>query len=408
MPEELRGMGKMFRKHRRMSGINPNSDGSYGALLRVCRLLSVFLRAFPILMSMIGSSAFAKGSAPVYEDPFDIAAGGASLTRASQAGMMFSNPALIPYGPGFHRWSGNETTLMVGKDSVDFARSMSGGSSSSESDGESSQSSQTAEFIDKVMKSPIHAGVLNNFAYINRFFGLSMFNRGEVDIAAKKFGETGLPALRFRAESYQGVGLSAATFAPTQFLSVGLTGKYIYAGEPDLEIELTDQEAISNLQSSSGLKSLVGMNTGIGYDAGMLLFAQGMNVDYRLALKVDDVGGTKMRGDASLTELKQIYNAGLGWTLHNAVDALHISVDYRDIQNAYNEEMFKRVRVGTKLLVRRHLGLAVGYYDGWPSYGVELDAWIFRLSGSYYTRELGAKPGIDPRPIYALGFTMGM
>ncbi len=332
-----------------------------------------------------------------------MASGGASLTRASQAGMMFSNPALIPYGPGFHRWAGNETTLLVGKDSVDFARSLQKGGSDSSGSGQSS----TAQFIDQVMKTPLHAGILNNFSYINRLFGFSTFNRGEFDIAAKKFGDTGLPAIRFRAESYQGVGVSAATFLPTQAISFGVTAKYLYAGEPDLAIELTDQEAIKNLQSQSGLKSLVAMNTGLGYDAGLLLFAQGMNADYRLALKVDDIGGTALLGEGDLNELKQCYSIGFGYTLHNAVDAIHLSLDYRDIQKAYQEEMFKRVRVGTKLLIRRHLGLGVGYYDGWPSYGLELDAWVIRLTAAYYTRELGAKPGIDPRPVYALGFTMG-
>jgi hypothetical protein len=149
------------------------------------------------------------------------------------------------------------------------------------------------------------------------------------------------------------------------------------------------------------------MNTGVGYDAGLVLFAQGMNADYRLAFKMDEIGGTTLKGDASLKELKQTYSVGIGYTLHNAVDAVHVSLDYRDIQKAYDEEMFKRVRVGTKILIRRHLGFGIGFYDGWPSYGVELDAWILRLTAAYYTRELGAKPGIDPRPVYALGFTMG-
>jgi hypothetical protein len=350
-----------------------------------------------------GSVLFAKGSAPVYEDPFDVAAGGASLTRASQAGMIFSNPALIPYGPGFHRWWGNEATLLVGKDSVEFAKSIQKGSNSSD---QTAAEKQVA-FIEQVMKSPLHAGVLNNFAYINKYFGLSTFNRGEVDIQAKKFGDTGLPGIRFRAESYQGVGVSAASMALTQVVSVGATAKYLYAGEPDISIDLTDQEGIKKLQSQSGLKSLIGMNTGFGYDAGMLIFLQGYNSDYRMALKADDVGGTKLKGDADLKELKQTYSVGLGYTLHNAVDAIHMSLDYRDVQKAYDEELFRRVRMGTKVVIRKHLGLAVGYYDGWPSYGVELDAWIIRLTASYYTRELGAKPGIDPRPVYALGVTMG-
>lgn len=346
------------------------------------------------------SMAFAKGSAPVYEDPFDIGSGGASLTRASQAGMIFSNPALIPYGPGFHRWFGNESNILVGKDSVDFVRSLQSGSGGSESG--------TAAFVDKVMTTPLHAGFLNNFSYINRLFGFSTFSRNVFDIAAKKFGDTGLPAVRLRAESYQGVAVSAASMALTNVLSFGVTAKYLYAGEPDLAIELTDTESLQALQTPSGLRSLISPNSGYGYDAGLLLFKQGRSSDFRLALKVDDVGGTKLSGDGSLKSLKQTLSYGVAYTLHTGTDAIHCSFDYRDVQGAYGEEIFKRVRLGTKLVFRQHVGLGIGYYDGWPSYALELDAWLIRLTGAIYTRELGSKPGLDPRTIYSLGFTMGL
>jgi hypothetical protein len=64
--------------------------------------------------------------------------------------------------------------------------------------------------------------------------------------------------------------------------------------------------------------------------------------------------------------------------------------------------------MGAKFIFRQHLALGAGYYDGWPSYALELDAWLVRLTGAMYTRELGTKPGLDPRTIYALGFTMGL
>lgn len=361
----------------------------------------LLLRAL-LLGGLFYPRLLAKGSAPVYEDPFDVGCGGASLTRASQAGMIFSNPALMAHGPGFHRWAGNEANLIVGKDSVDFARSMRNGGTKAES----TQSSQV-DFINKVLKTPVHVGLLNNFSYINQAFGFSVFNRGEFDISAKKFGETGLPMIRFRAESYQGFGLSGATLAFSRKLSLGVTGKYLYAGEPDLTIDVSDQAAIKNLQTTSGIRSLVGMNTGTGFDAGLLLFLQGLSTDYRLALKVDDAGGTTLNGDGALKELKQTFSLGLGYTLHDASNALHLSMDYRDVQNAYQEELFKRVRMGAKLIFSKFLAVGAGYYDGWPSYAVELDTWVVRLTGAYYTRELGAKPGIDPRPVYALGFTMG-
>lgn len=345
---------------------------------------------------------YARGSSPIYEDPFDVAGGGASLTRASQAGMIFSNPALIPYGTGIHRWLGNETTLMIGKDSLNFVKTLSSGGEA-ESGG-----SSNAQFVDTVVKSPLSAGIANNVSYINRFFGFSVFNRAEFDVSAKKFGETGLPALRFRSESYQGVGVSTAALIMGNMLSVGGTVKFIYAGEPDITIELTDQQAINDLQSTSGLRSLVAMNAGYGLDAGLVFFKQGKHSDIRLALKVDDFGTSKLSGDASLTQLKQMYHLGLGYTLHNVVDSLHLSADYRDIAGASGDALFKRVRLGAKLLVRHHLGLSAGYYDGWPSYGLELDIWIVRLTAAYYKRELGTKPGLDSRGVYVAGIAMGM
>jgi hypothetical protein len=370
----------------------------------ICILRSrnnVFNVVFCCLFLFESQEGLSRGSAPVYEDPFDVAGGGASLTRASQAGMIFSNPALIPYGTGFHRWLGNETSLIVGKDSIDFAKSLSSSSSTSSEQGNS-------EFINNILEKPIHAGVLNSFSYINRFVGFSVFNRGEFDVSAKRYGDTGLPALRFRAESYQGLGLSVASLVISKMISVGATAKYIYAGEPDLQIELTDQQAITDLQSASGLRSLVAMNTGYGYDVGVVLFKQGQSADYRLALKIDDVGGSKLSGDGNLTRLKQMLHVGLGYTLHNAVDSLHLSADYRDIQGLSDEHLFKRVRIGAKLLVRKHLGLSAGFYDGWPSYGLEIDAWLVRLTAAYYKRELGAKPGLDSRAVYLAGFAMGM
>lgn len=345
---------------------------------------------------------YARGSSPLYEDPFDIAGGGASLTRASQAGMIFSNPALIPYGTGIHRWLGNETTLMIGKDSLNFVKTLSSGGDS-ESGG-----SSNAQFVDSVVKSPLNAGFVNNVSYINRFFGFSVFNRAEFDVSAKKFGETGLPALRFRSESYQGIGISTASLILGNMLSVGGTAKFIYAGEPDVTIELTDQQAINDLQSPSGLRSLVAMNAGYGLDAGLMFFKQGKSSDIRLALKIDDLGTSKLSGDASLTQLKQMYHLGLGYTLHNAVDSLHFSADYRDLAGASGDAVFKRLKLGAKLLLRHHLGLSVGYYDGWPSYGLELDIWVVRLTAAYYTRELGTKPGLDSRGVYVAGIAMGM
>jgi hypothetical protein len=193
----------------------------------------------------------------------------------------------------------------------------------------------------------------------------------------------------------------------TRALSLGLTGKYLYAEESKLAVEVTDQEGLSELTSSSGMQSLVEHNTGVGVDAGLLLFKQGYNLDFKLALKADDIGGTKLTGDGNLKELPAIYSAGIATTLHSGIDALHLSLDYRDIQGAYHEKLFKRVRAGSKILFKRYIGIGAGIRDGWPAYALELDLILIRLTAAMWTRELGDSPGVSPRTVYSAGLAMG-
>ena len=337
-----------------------------------------------------------KGSAMVYEDPFDLGSGGASLTRASGGAIPISNPALIPFGNGFHRWVGIEPAVIVGKDSIEFAKGM-----------KNAKDSSASELVTKVFKAPVHAGVQNAISYLNKYGGFTVFDRVEPDLRAQKYGPTGLPAIKFGAESYHGVAFSGAKMLIPRTLAFGVTGKYLYAADENRSIELTDQEALKKVQTTSGIKSLVSHNKGFGYDAGMLYFLQGYNFDWRLALKADDIGGTKLTGDGSLKTLPAMYSAGLGMTLHNGTDSINVALDYRDIRDAYKEAQFKRMRAGLKLLMRRYVGLGVGIMDGWPTYAAEIDLILMRVKASFYTRELGDSPGVEPRPIYSAGIAMG-
>lgn len=354
--------------------------------------------ALVLVVVMVSSRCLAaKGSGMVYEDPFDRGAGGASLTRAAQGGMLLANPALIPYGEGFHRWVGVEPTLIVGKDSVDFAKSMKSGGGDMDA----------STLVDTVMKTPIHIGASNALSYINKGFGLTVFDHFESDLQAKKYGDLGLPAVNFQAESYHGAAASFASLLGGRGLSFGMTAKYLYAAEPNVVVELTDQDGLKSLTSPAGMKSFVTHNTGVGADAGLLLFKQGYNLDFRMALKVDDIGDTMLQGDGNLKTLPQMYSAGIATTFHTGVDALHLALDYRDIQGAYGEKTFKRVRAGTKLMLRRYVGFGIGLYDGWPSYAAELDLILMRITASTWTKEMGSSPGLNPRTVYAVGLAMG-
>jgi hypothetical protein len=152
------------------------------------------------------------------------------------------------------------------------------------------------------------------------------------------------------------------------------------------------------------VKSFGKYGKGMGQDLGLLFFAQGNAVDFRFALKVDDVGGTALSG---IDDYKQTYHAGLGLTFHGAMEALHLAVDYRDLTGVYDEALFKKVYAGARIMVRNHMAIAAGLYQGYPTYGVRLDLWLMQIGASVYSRELGDYPGEKQRNIYLGYFGFG-
>lgn len=397
------------------------------------------------LLVLASRPAFArKTNQSVYQDPFDLGAGGASLTRASKDGRVFANPALLPYGGKFHYWGGSSFSILTNKESVDTARELfnqaRGGSAESEGDAESANAenesaesgegqNQAAELMDKALENPIRVGWGSSLAWITRYFGLSVFSRLEMDLRAREFGATGFPEAHFQAESYHGVILGTALRSPIRWLSFGAAAKMVYGSEPDLKVQLTDTESISQMSDPSLLQDLSTHKQGVGMDLGMLMFFQGQHTDLSIAAKVDDIGDTKFTGGAAadteetdengdpittpsqnntLTSFKQVVSAGTAVTLHTGSDAIHLALDYRDITNAYGEKLFKKVYAGTKILLRTYVGLSAGYYQGYPTFGAEIDLILVRLAGTYYTRELGDSPGVDPRRIYMFTLSAGL
>lgn len=195
---------------------------------------------------------------------------------------------------------------------------------------------------------------------------------------------------------------------PIPWVYFGLTGKYLFASEESVTADVADQSQITKYSDPNTLKSLYSQNSGAGVDAAALLFLQGSAMDFTLALKADDVGNTNLTGDSlSPKTLKQVNSVGTGLTLHTGDDMIHFAVDYRDVGNVYGEPLFKRIYAGTKITVRQMVGVAAGFYNGYPSMGAVVDLFFFRLALTSYTRELGDHPGVAPRHMYLASISAG-
>jgi len=363
---------------------------------------------FAITLFLFSSSwgYAAKSNQSIYEDPYDIAAGGASLTRASQEGVLFANPALMPFGNKFFRWFGSQFSLIAAKDSVEFGQSLANGSSTSSDSSEDDGSSERDKFIDDVFTTPVHFGATAALSFISSHFGFGVVSRFEPDIKGTRFSDTGIPAIRAQAEGY-GAGVVSYAQKVLPWFSLGLTGKYIYKAEPDIYLDFADQSKIDEIRSDpQALVDEVTPGQGIGVDGGALLFLQGRHVDYRMAFKIDDFGNTNFT--QSQESFKQTMHGGLGLTFHNSIDSLHLSLDFRDISGEYEESVVMRSYAGAKLVLRNYIGFAAGFYQGYPSYGVRLDLILVKLGLTYYGREMGSFIGDDRRNIYIAYFGFGI
>ena len=372
--------------------IHHKRKATCSAMGRSLKKMKILLEIVALLFALPAFGQKTNGA--IYVEPFDYAGGGANLTRASQEGVLLANPALMPYGEKFHRYLGMQYSILTNKESIDLVKSGLKGASNTQSSG---------QFVDDVFSKPIHVGAMASLAWITNNFGIDVFARAEPDIAGKEFGSGGLPVIDFSAEAYGGVVAGFGTRI-TRWMSLGITAKSLYVSEPHYEIELTDQTAIDRLKTDSS--KLLKYGKGVGGDVGMLMFSQGSVCDLRWALKVDDVGGTKF-DNPDQKPFAQTLNTGLGITFHGATEALHLSVDYRDVLGAYDEQLFKRVYAGAKLLIRNHIGLAAGLYQGYPTAGARIDLWFMHFGFSRYTRELGHYIGEKPRNIYQMYMGFG-
>ncbi len=337
-----------------------------------------------------------KSNELLYTEPFDLAAGGTSLTRASQEGIVFANPALLPLGGAWLRWVGFQAGFMLDRDLAQSAQS--GNIGDAAGTGESS-------FVDELFAKSLHFGQTATLSFLNKNVAISAFERVELDVEGQRFGDGGLPSVNFAVEAYGGI-LTSSAFRPARWISLGVTAKQLYVSEPVIQVPITDQNKIRELtENTSKLQDEISLNQGTGADLGALFLLQGFNLDLSLGLKVEDLGGTKFTG--SQPDFPQTFNAGFGLALHGTKEVLHLSLDYRDIGNAYDEKTFKKVYIGARLMLRNMLGVACGLYQGIPTAGIRVDLLLFKLGVTAYGRELGSFPGDKQRNMVMIYTSLG-
>ncbi|MBC7658218.1 MAG: hypothetical protein H7249_00765 [Chitinophagaceae bacterium] len=359
--------------------------------------LGQFSKIFAVLLLCAEvSPLLAKSSSElIYTEPFDLAAGGTTLTRASQEGIVFANPALLPLGAATIRWIGLETAFIVDRDLAQNGTT----------NIKAAADTRNPNFVDTLFARSLHFGQQASFSLLNKNFAFSVFDRLEVDVEGSRYDNGGLPQVNFGGEAYAG-GMATTAFQPLRWLSLGVTAKYLYMAEPNLQIPVTDVARIKELTENPNiLRDQLKYGKGAGADIGSLFLYQTNTFDMSLGLKIEDVGGTRFTNGQKT--LPQTTNAGLGMAFHGTTNVLHLSLDYRDMGNAYQEKKFKKVYLGARLMLAQMIGLAAGFYQGIPTFGVRFDAFFIKFGITAYGRELGTYPGDKQRNMVTIYTSIG-
>lgn len=360
------------------------------------RLTSRLTLCFIVISSVSAQAETLRKSAPLYENPFDLCAGGASLTRATQEGVFFSNPSLPALGAGFLRWIYGRTAIHFGADAIDLGREI-------YTKKKAGTLKVDSTLIEKLLKTPIHVGNDATLGFVTAFGGLGAFQTLRSDIEGRQFGSQGLPEVRTRAEAAAGLA-GLASMPVGDKLGVGISVKPAYAAETFETVALSDFSSSGAKQMLSDIKNNTKYGFGISVGVGSTLQLRSENFDLRIATTVDDVGQTKF--NSGVTPWKQTINAGIGIIPHTRGSAIHCAADLRDLKHVYDEHWTRRFRAGCKLLLASRIGFGAGYYQGWPSYGVVANLVLMRLEAGSYTREFGSEAGTRGRRVYfiATGF----
>lgn len=136
-------------------------------------------------------------------------------------------------------------------------------------------------------------------------------------------------------------------------------------------------------------------DTGVGYgiDLGLVGRFEDVAMNPTVSLSWKDVGDTAFNTSSGEAPDHQKQNLTLGMTLDSLAWGFGwaAGLEYRHIRTD-GEQIGKKLHFGTEFM----LGLfdvRGGWYQGYPTYGLGMNVWLFTLDAAMYSIEKGAYPG---------------
>lgn len=237
-------------------------------------------------------------------------------------------------------------------------------------------------------------------------FGFSGYYTGLVSF---RLHNPAFPTMETFYVTDYGVSFGAAMqFGPN--LSLGFAAKRITrkGGE-----QTFGPDTLSEMEGEGGLEGMMEafQNEGVGYgfDVGLVSRFEDMPLNPTISLAWRDVGSTaflKTKGEDAPSRQKDNLVLGLGAEGSVPFAGIAAGLEYRHITDT-GEQIGKKIHAGMEMSLA-FLDVRAGFYQGYYTYGVGIDLFIFEFDAAMYTVEKGIYPGQTPDQRYQIGIKLNL
>ncbi len=260
--------------------------------------------------------------------------------------------------------------------------------------------------LNSYMGKTIWTGLDGRVSFVSPNFGLSLYN----NIYLKSYFTNPLMP-EWYLEYFNDYGMTIAGALPMgPDLSFGFAVKRInrWGGANVVDFDTIDQY-ISTQDSDVILDLFSDKGIAYGMDLSLLYKKADSPSSPIFTVVWKDLGSTtfqKTAGNRAPPHIADNLILGAGYEFDGPVLGAKAGFEYRNIQTK-NMQIGQKLHMGTELSIG-FIDLRAGLSQGYATYGLGLDLWLFRLDVAQFTVEEGFYPGQSPEQRIQMGLTLDL
>jgi len=328
-----------------------------------------------------------------YRSSLLLGRGDTGIADVDNEDAIFYNPGAVAFGNGIY------------KKTVPFSVGLQVSNSTKDTITKVSlQDEETTDALRDTIGVPQHIGFNVFSGIILKRAAIGAYGTSTTNIlVAKDPTEGAIEKASIKSVSSGGLAFSfAQDFYGNQ--AVGVTTRFVNKFEANAEFIATDAEQTNNSLPASG--------SGFAIDVGYLFKHKGPT-NFNLGLTIQDFMGTSYevtQTGSSGTLADDPMKINIGFMLEKVarLSSFKFLMDYRDISNATDMTMVKRLHIGSEISIDGYLGFTVGLNQGYPTVGAYADIRLLRIDAGVYSEEMGERAGERPDKRVFIRVMMGI